>query len=194
MKFHTTLLYGSVRHHRQGIKGARFLETQLKERGHDVTLIDPMESQYQLPFLDKMYKEFQQGEAPENMERIAEHLRNSDGFVVVTAEYNHSLPPALKNLLDHFQEEYLFKPSAIACYSAGSFGGVRAAVHLRAVLGELGTPSISSMFPMPQVGKAFLEDGTPQEEAYYRRADRFLKELEWYEEALKQQREKGTPF
>ena len=31
----------------------------------------------------------------------------------------------MKNLLDHFQTEYFFKPSAIACYSAGSFGGVR---------------------------------------------------------------------
>src|SRR3546814_18651840 len=73
---------------------------------------------------------------------LATLYRRADGFLIVSAEYNHGIPPALKNLLDHFLEEYFWRPSAIACYSAGQFGGVRAAMQLRSTLAELGMPSI----------------------------------------------------
>lgn len=186
------LIYGSVRHHRQGIRGARFVRNKLVEQGHEVDFIDAKAEE--LPLLDNMYKEFEAGNVPENIENIANQLRNAEGYVVVTGEYNHSLPPGLKNLLDHFQAEYLFKPSAIACYSGGIFGGVRAAVHLRAVLAELGTPTISSMFPMPKVQDNFKEDGTPNDEAFHDFIKQFLNEFDWYVEALKAARQKGTPF
>jgi NAD(P)H-dependent FMN reductase len=166
----------------------------LEGRGHHVTLIDPLEETYQLPLLNKMYKEYGEGDAPENMERIAGILDDADGFVVVSGEYTHSVPPALKNLLDHFQKEYLFKPSAIAAYSAGSFGGVRSAVHLRVILAELGTPSISSILPVPKVQETLKEDGTAFDGRHDERMDRFLEEYEWYAKALKEGRAQGTPF
>ena len=188
-----SLLYGSVRGDRQGIKAAKYLEEKLKERNIDVRFIDPVE--YPLPFLDKMYKEFPEGNAPQNMEAIAGHLRQSDAFLVVTGEYNHSIPPALKNLLDHFQSEYLFKPSAIASYSAGSFGGVRAAVHLRVILGELGTPAISSMQPFPAVQDLFDENFSVKNERIYKSVNRFLDELIWYTEAFAEKRKsEGKPY
>jgi NAD(P)H-dependent FMN reductase len=187
-----TVLYGSVRRERQGIRAARFVEQQLRARGHDVVLIDALE--LDLPLLDLMYKEYPKGEAPEPLERLAARYRVTDGFVVVTGEYNHSAPPALKNLLDHFLEEYFFRPSGIVSYSAGSFGGVRAAVQLRAVLCELGMPSISSAFPVPKVGSTFDEQGTPTDQAMVRRFSRFAEELEWYARALKAEREKGVPY
>ena len=52
----------------------------------------------------------------------------------------NAMAPALANTLDYFLEEWSWRPSAIACYSAGAFGGVRAAMHLRALLAELGMP------------------------------------------------------
>src|SRR5216683_1400388 len=61
----------------------------------------------------------------------------------------------------HFPEEYFFRPSAIVCYSAGQFGGVRAAMHLRATLAELGMPSIASLLPVPRVQDAFTPSGDP---------------------------------
>src|ERR671927_444540 len=67
--------------------------------------------------------------------------------------------PGLKNLLDHFLEEYFWRPSAIVCYSAGAYGGVRAAMQLRMTLAELGMPSIPSLFPVPQVQDAFDASG-----------------------------------
>ncbi|MFO7853502.1 MAG: NADPH-dependent FMN reductase [Bacteroidota bacterium] len=187
-----SVIYGSVRSARQGIKAAEYLVNKLKKRKLRVHLIDPLE--YNLPLLDKMYKEYEPGSAPGNMEKLAGIFNGSDGFLIVTGEYNHSIPPALKNLLDHFQKEYYFKPSAIASYSAGNFGGVRSAVHLRAILGELGMPSISSMLPMPFIGKLFDKDLVPQNEFTDPSADRFIEEFIWYMEAFKERRQKGTPY
>jgi NAD(P)H-dependent FMN reductase len=84
------------------------------------------------PLLDKMYKEYPKGEAPEQLEAVADFIRQADGFLVISGEYNHGIPPALKNMLGHYLEEWFWRPSAIACYSAGAFGGVRAAMQVRA--------------------------------------------------------------
>ncbi|QSE96434.1 NADPH-dependent FMN reductase [Fulvivirga lutea] len=192
MKFKVSILYGSVREKRLGIRAVKFIDNLLQERGHLTHILDPME--IELPLLNKMYKEYEAGSAPASMQHIADALNDSDGFIIVTGEYNHSIPPALKNMLDHFQKEYFFKPSAIAAYSAGQYGGMRAAVHLRAILGELGTPSISSIVGYPKVQKIFDEEGKPLEEYYIKATNKFLDELEWYMEALKAQREKGTPY
>jgi NAD(P)H-dependent FMN reductase len=193
MSLNIVLFYGSVRTNRQGIRAARFAERTLKARGHTVSFVDALE--VQLPLLDRMYKEYPEGEAPEVLERLAGMYRAADAFVIVTGEYNHSLPPALTNLLDHFLEEYYFLPSAIVSYSAGQFGGVRAAVHLQALVCELGMPSISSTFPVPRVASAFDEDGNELTPGAGRRFDRFAAELEWYAEAMKRQREeKGVPY
>jgi NAD(P)H-dependent FMN reductase len=192
MSLHFAVIYGSVRSERQGIKYARFLNAQLDSRGHRVSFVDPVE--YRLPLLDKMYKEYPAGTAPHPLPKLADIIRAADGFVIVSGEYNHSIPPALKNLLDHFLEEWFWRPSAIACYSAGAFGGVRAAMQLRATLGELGMPSIPSIHPMPKVQDQFEDDGTPRDPAHARRIGRFLTELEWYANALKRARAEGVPY
>ena len=187
MALRTAVVYGSVRGARQGIRAARFIVGKLEARGHEVAFIDPLEQP--LPLLDRMYREFGPGEAPAAMEAIAAALRSADGFIIVSGEYNHSIPPALKNLLDHFQKEYHYKPSGIVTYSAGPFAGLRGLANLRAILGELGTPSIPTVFPVSQVQKAFDEDGAALDAAYDDRVVRFLDEFEWYSRALRAQRE-----
>jgi NAD(P)H-dependent FMN reductase len=159
-----------------------------RERGHEVTLIDPLE--YQLPLLDRMYKEYRPHEAPEVLQRMAPLISAADAYIIVSGEYNHSVPPALSNLLDHFLEEYFWKPSAIVCYSAGAFGGVRAAMTLRCMLAEMGMSSIPSILPIPRVKAAFDEDGAVLDDALRRRTDKFMIELEWYARALKVARRK----
>jgi NAD(P)H-dependent FMN reductase len=186
------VIYGSVRRDRQGIKAARFIAERCEARGHRPTLVDPAVEK--LPLLDRMYKEYPPGEAPEPLERLAGLIKKADAFIIVSGEYNHSIPPALSNLLDHFLEEYFWRPSAIVCYSAGAFGGVRAAMQLRAMLCELGTPSIPSLFPVPRVQDAFDDDGRARDESYVSRSDRFLGEREWYARALKAARAGGVPY
>src|SRR4029450_11721680 len=93
-------------------------------------------------------------------------------------------------LLAHCLEECFWKRSAIVCYSAGPFGGMRAAMQLRMMLAELGTVSIPSIFPVPRVQDAFAEDGTPCNPQIRERVQKFLDELEWYACALRDARDR----
>lgn len=187
MQLEIVLFYGSVRTEREGIKAARFMNTILTERGHTVHFIDPKE--YDFGLLDYMYKEFGPGAAPGKMEELAEMIRGADAFVVVSGEYNHSIPPGLTNLMDHFLEEYGFRPSGIVSYSAGSFGGVRAAMQLRAFLTELGTVAIPTIYPIPKVQDVFDAEGVPLDDRPVRHVQQFVNELEWYAKALRKGRE-----
>lgn len=186
------VLLGSVRRDRQGIRAARLMVDTLTARGHTPELVDPME--LQLPLLDRMYKEHPKGEAPPALERLATLYRAADGFMIVSGEYNNGIPPALKNLLDYFLEEYFWRPSGIVCYSAGQFGGVRAAMQLRMTLAELGMPSIPSLFPIPRIHQALDESGHPTDDHVARPLARFVDEFEWYARALRRERAAGTPY
>jgi NAD(P)H-dependent FMN reductase len=174
-----------------GIRAAQLVIRELEERGHNAHLVDPLE--LQLPLLDRMYKEHPAGEAPEKLERLSRLYRSVDGFLIVSAEYNHGIPPALKNLLDHFLEEYFWRPSGIVSYSAGGFGGVRAAMQLRMTLAELGMPSIPSILAIPRIAEAIGEDGVAAE-ITVRAMNRFLEEFLWYAGALAEARMDGTPY
>jgi len=114
----TAVIYGSARKSRQGIKAARFMVRQLEDRDHNVTLVDSQE--FELPLLDKMFKEYETGQAPEAMRKLSGILSAADGFIIVSAEYNHSIPAALKNLLDHYQcSNTAERPGRISDDSAG---------------------------------------------------------------------------
>ncbi len=195
MALNLCVLYGSVRINRVGIRAARFVMRFLTDRGHHVTLIDPAE--YQLPLLEKMYKSYKPGTAPEPLPTLKNLYDKCDGYVMVTGEWNHTIPPALTNLLDHFLEEYYYRPAGIVSYSAGAYGGVRGAMALRPMLSELGMVSLPTAVAVPKVQDAFAEDGTPttpaDEAAWNKRFGKFAAELEWYGEALKAARASGTP-
>jgi NAD(P)H-dependent FMN reductase len=188
------VILGSVRRDRVGIRAARLMVEALRARGHRPLLVDPIEEN--LPLLDRMYKEHPKGQAPAGLERLAALYRGADGFLIVSGEYNNGIPPALKNLLDYFLEEYFWRPSAIVCYSAGQYGGVRAAMQLRMTLAELGMSSIPSLFPIPRIGQVLDEVGRPIDGAGWSdsRLDRFLTEFFWYARAMQRERQEGTPF
>jgi NAD(P)H-dependent FMN reductase len=193
MALKVPVILGSVRSDRIGPLAANYLVDACRKRGFETTLVDPVE--FDLPLLDRMYKEYDKGQAPPKLEKLAEIIRSADGYLVVTAEYNHSIPPALSNLLDHFLEEYFFKPSAIACYSVGGFGGVRAAMQLRAMLPEMGMPSIPSILPFPKVAEMFDDQGNPKDpDRLAKSSGRFLDEFTWYLEAFAARRAQGTPY
>ena len=184
------IIVGSVRQNRQGIKVARWMEEKLKERGHVIYFIDPLE--LNLPLLDKMYKEI--SNPSPKLTQLKNQILEADGYIPVSPEYNHSTSAAMKNTLDYFLEEYYFKPSAIVSYSVGGFGGVNAVQNLRLIFAELGAPSISSSFSIAKVQEVFDENGKLRDQRYEKRVIRFIEEFEWYIEAFKNQRAKGTPY
>ena len=130
----------------------------------------------------------------ENLKQLRNQIVEADGYMPITPEYNHSTSAAMKNTLDYFLEEYYFKPSAIVSYSVGGFGGVNAVQHLRLIFSELVAPSISSSFSISKVQDVFEDDGKLRDQLYEKRVVRFIEEFEWYIEAFKNQRVKGTPY
>jgi len=184
------VIVGSVRSERQGIKVAKWIVKNLEGRNHEVSLVDPV--QLQLPLLDKMYKEMKT--PSENLKKLYTVIKDADGYIPVTPEYNHSVSSAMKNTLDYFLEEYFFKPSGIVSYSVGPFGGILAGNHLRQVLAEMGAPAIPSQLPISKVQEVFGDGGELLDKNYERRFERFFDEFEWYVNALSEQRKKGTPY
>ena len=188
------VFYGSYRSDRQGIRLADWLVRAFAARGAEAELVDA--KAIDLPMLDRMYKEYAPGEAPEAMERLAGKIRAADAFVFVTGEYNWSLQPGLKNLTDHFLEEWYWRPAAIASYSAGRSAGVRAGLAWHGTLSEMGMVVVSSTLGVGGIGRAFDDGGEPAGEggsALARAFPRFADDLAWWTEAARTQRERKAP-
>ncbi|WP_445488364.1 NADPH-dependent FMN reductase [Rhodopseudomonas sp. RCAM05734] len=188
------VFYGSYRSDRMGIRLADFVVAGLRARGDDAVLIDA--KAVGLPMLDRMYKEYPKGEAPAALEQLAGQIRSADGFVFITGEYNWGIQPGLKNLTDHFLEEWFWRPAAIASYSAGRLSGVRAATAWHGTLSEMGMVVISSTLsvgPIAQTLSAQAEPTGDAGKALARSFPRFADDLGWWIEAAKAQREKRAP-
>jgi NAD(P)H-dependent FMN reductase len=188
------VLYGSYRSDRVGIRLANYLVDGLKGRGDDAELIDA--KAIGLPMLDRMYKEYPKGSAPPPMEALAEKIRTADAFVFVTGEYNWGVQPGLKNLTDHFLEEWFWRPAAIASYSGGRLAGARSNSTWHGILSEMGMVVISSTLTVAQVGQTLDEANNPQGpagQALARAFPRFADDLAWWTEAAKAQRARQAP-
>jgi len=188
------VLYGSYRSDRMGIRLANYIVARLRQRGEDVELIDA--KAVGLPMLDRMYKEYPKGAAPPAMETLAEKIRGADAFVFVTGEYNWGMQPGLKNLTDHFLEEWFWRPAAIASYSAGRLAGARANSAWHGTLSETGMVVISSTLTVGPIAQTLSAEGEPVGDAGHaleRAFLRFAGDLDWWSEAAKRQRERKAP-
>ena len=191
---HFLVLYGSYRRDRVGIRLARYAVAQLAKRGHNAELIDAQA--IGLPMLDRMFKEYGPGEAPPAMAELAGKIRAADGFVFVTGEYNWGVQPGLKNLTDHFLEEWFWRPAAILSYSAGRLGGARSGLTWHGTLTEMGMVVISSTIAVGQIGRALSETAEPDGDggaSLARAFPRFAEDLEWWAEAARQQKARRAP-
>ena len=188
------VLYCSYRSDRLGIRLANYLVDNLRQRGDDVELIDAMA--VGLPILDRMYKEYPVGTAPATMETLAHKIREADAFVFVTGEYNWSVQPGLKNLTDHFLEEWFWRPAAVVSYSAGRLAGVRAATAWHPILSEMGMVVVSSTLSVGQISAALDEHQAVTGEggaALTKAFPRFADDLRWWTEAAAAQRAVRKP-
>jgi NAD(P)H-dependent FMN reductase len=188
------VFYGSYRCDRMGIRLAQFVVEGFRARGDHVELIDAKE--VNLPMLDRMYKEHRKGEAPAVLEALAGKIRDADGFVFITGEYNWGMQPGLKNLTDHFLEEWFWRPAAIASYSAGRIAGARAALIWHGTLSEMGMVVVSSTISAGPIAQTLSEDGKPIGEGGKALANafpRFADDLTWWVEAAKAQRARKKP-
>lgn len=188
------VFYGSYRANRIGIRLATFVTTELRARSVVVELIDARD--IGLPILDRMYKEYPAGSAPQAMESLAGKIRAADAFVFVVGEYNWGPQPGLKNLTDHFLEEWFWRPAAIVSYSPGRLAGARANSTWRPILSEMGMVVISSTVAVGLIAETIDAQGEPigeagllTQKAFRRLAD----DLAWWTSAARNQRLRQSP-
>jgi NAD(P)H-dependent FMN reductase len=188
------VFYGSYRSARVGIRMAMFVTAELRARGADVELIDARE--VGLPLLDRMYKEYPKGSAPPAMEALAVKIGAAEAFVFVVGEYNWGPQPGLKNLVDHFLEEWFWRPAAVVSYSPGRLSGVRASSAWHPILSELGMVISSSTLAVGPIAETFDAQGEPIGEtgAVVKRAfGRVADDLAWWTSAAREQRLRAAP-
>jgi len=179
---------------RLGLRVARACVKLLEADGVTVELIDPLD--IELGGVFKPHFAYATSRVPEALDSLAGKIEAADGYVMVSPEYNHSMSPALSHLLNHFGSSlFAFKPSAIVTYSAGQWGGARAAVAMRIFLSELGCLPVSAMIHVPKAQEALDEDGRFQDDpdrwaGYFGRT---LGQLTWWAEAAAEQRRKQDP-
>lgn len=157
------VIIGATREGRTTDRAAAWVaKTAKKLDDVDVEIIDLRH--FELPFFDEpMSPQY-------NAERITDgpvkewlaKLAEKDALVVVTPEYNRSIPGVLKNALDYIAYELDRKPVGIVAHGATS--GAQAVSHLRGIIsGALGVSVPRAVF-LPMSGTAFSEDGAIDEE------------------------------
>lgn len=184
---HITIVLASVREGRKSERVARYFERELRNAGTEtVSLLDLLA--LDLPIFHERLKH-QKEPLPAAL-ALREEINKANGIIIVTPEYNGGYPAALKNAIDLLYAEWHRKPVAIATVSDGSFGGTQVIMSLQFVLWKMHAWTVPVHFPVPKVGDAFADDGTPVDQgAWSRRTATFLTELRWCMEARKRMEE-----
>ncbi|MFB6245083.1 MAG: NADPH-dependent FMN reductase [Candidatus Nanohaloarchaea archaeon] len=176
------VIEGTSREGRKSIHPARYAVEKLEDKGHEADLFDV--KQREIPFLGNRTYIEDENPVPEDVREFGELVENADCVVIVSPEYNHSIPGALKNALDHLYPEYEDKPFGYITVSAGGFGGIRALDHLQDItLGLGGVPGPS--LQVSNVSDVFGTDGELLDESYRERFEVFIEEAERFAKKIK---------
>ncbi len=186
-KLNIKVILGSTRANRFGEKPAQWIFDLAKARpDFETELLDLRE--YPLPFFEEALPP---GLAKDNytnpvVVRWREKIREADGFVICSPEYNHGYPGVLKNALDYVY--FAWSRKAVAFVSWGGAGGTRGVEQLRLVAVELDmVPTRSAVhIPNPWFVKDMSDIDTEQNR---QSAAALLDNLAWWSRALKNARE-----
>jgi NAD(P)H-dependent FMN reductase len=120
-------------------------------------------------------------------------IAEGDAYLIVTGEYNHSVPGQLKNAIDSVFVSYAFrnKPIGFVGYSVGIAAGTRAVEHLALIVIEAEAVPLRNTVLIPFVGQAFNDDGEPNQPATDIALSITLEDLAWYANALGRARAEG---
>jgi NAD(P)H-dependent FMN reductase len=183
------VVLASVREGRRGEAFARWIHGLVAERSEvEAELLDlrdwplpPYAHRDTTPVAEKAYAEG-------SLERRwSDRIAAQDAFLVVTPEYNHSFPGALKNALDALYAPWGYKPIAFASYG-GFAAGARAVEQLRLIAVELRMVPIRDEVNVRLVGYTADERGHPADPLYARKAKAAIDDLLWWARVLKEGR------
>ncbi len=177
-KLFLPVLLGTNRKQRNSERPAKWLVSEMEKRPEIQTqLFDA--SDFALPQDD--YGQGIKNLFPEWRDAIIK----ADGLIIVTPEYNHGYPGALKSVLDLLLKEYIHKAVALVGVSAGPWGGTRVIEAMVPMARELGLAVTFSDLNFPKVQNLFDAEGKLLDPAFEKRAKDFLDELVWMATVLK---------
>lgn len=188
MPIRIAVILASTRPGRVGARVTKWLMRSLKhvETDLEFELIDLKE--VNLPFLDEPKSASTREYSKDHTKAWSERIKAFDGYILVTAEYNHGYPAPLKNALDYLAHEWDHKPVSFVGY--GGLGGTRAVDQLRQVTSELGMAPIWTAIHVRSPAKSIDEDGNLLDETFvHANLEGFVGELSWWAKALKAARE-----
>ncbi|SOD62515.1 NAD(P)H-dependent FMN reductase [Streptomyces zhaozhouensis] len=190
------VILGSVRDGRFGPTVADWFTGVAQERagGRGDVVVDRLDlADVPLPLDMATRPEEVAPEVAERLATVAGRLAEADAFVVITPEYNHSFPAALKNLIDWHFGEWQAKPVGFVSYG-GVGGGLRAVEQLRGVFAELHAVTVRRAVSFHHPWNWFDASGRPDDEAACAKAAHgLLDQIVWWGDALRAARE-ASPY
>jgi NAD(P)H-dependent FMN reductase len=185
------IVIGSVREGRFGPVVAAWVAERAREHGgFDVEVVDLADVELPLVLPAMPAKSAGSGH-PAGMAPLTTALAKADAFILVTPEYNHSYPAALKAAIDWHFTQWTAKPVAFVSYG-GAAGGRHAVLHLENVLTELHAVTIRDGLAFPNYFTAW-QDGRPLDPQASGYAKTLLDQLAWWAGALRAARE-AVPY
>ncbi|ODN03850.1 NAD(P)H-dependent FMN reductase C4B3.06c [Orchesella cincta] len=142
-------------------------------QGMEPEIIDPAELPFEVVKVPLFFMKDPEKEAPEWLLETNKKIQDADGFIVVSAEYNCSIPPALSNI-----------NNSNSPFDIGTYGGIRATVILRPFLSELGTVTVPTFVSIVNATENIKEDGTCVNERISNNLTKLVKEVGWYATAI----------
>lgn len=177
-KLFIPILLGTPRKHRESGHVANWVAGKMNEREDIETQLFDVRD-FDLPCDDYGT------EIAVNFPEWRDAIIRADGLVIVTPEYNHGYPGAMKSVLDLLLKEYIHKAVAFVGVSAGPWGGTRVIEAMVPMVRELGLAVTFTDLNFPSVRSKFDENGDLLDEAYERRIGGFLDELVWMATTLR---------
>ncbi|MGV9277819.1 NADPH-dependent FMN reductase [Streptomyces griseosporeus] len=177
------VIVGSVREGRQGPAVADWFLRTAEGHGLDLDVIDVAE--VDLPLVMPGWGGSASPEAAAALARVSPRVERADAFVIVTPEYNHSFPAALKNFIDWHHPQWQAKPVGFVSYG-GLGGGLRAVEQLRLVFAELHATTVRDSVSLHGPWSGLGQDGEPLDATVCAGAAKgMLGQLAWWGRALR---------
>jgi NAD(P)H-dependent FMN reductase len=185
-----SVILGSTREVRRGERVSLWLMNELKKYPDaDFELLDLQN--YHLPFYAESSSpdSLENGYSTDVANKWAAKIAESDGFILIAAEYNHGPTAVLKNALDYVYNEWNKKPVGFVSYSSGNAAGIRAVEQLRLICTELQMAPMQGAVHIRNVVDSIDEDGNLQKGHYAEALKSVVEQLLWWASSLKIARE-----
>ncbi|HNY15457.1 MAG TPA: NAD(P)H-dependent oxidoreductase [Bacteroidales bacterium] len=169
------IISSSVRRGRNSHRVAIWFQKYLTRNGFPASEIADLK-EYDFPLFEERL--VNQDKPSVRTIEFAGRIKNASGIIIVTPEYNGSFPASLKNVIDLLTEEWVNKPVAFATVSQGILGGSRVITSLQFILWKMGAATVSNVFIVPNVEKAFDAEGNPSDEnGSEKKTKKFIQDL-----------------